>query len=244
MAKITYEDKEFLNKNENIADKNKVNDTDLNQIKEVVNNTYYADYSNNNICTDANKATEIGGYYTNSTTLNLPWVAPNASSGYLNVMSHFGSDLNSVTQIWTRYKDGEMYIRHWYSFDTPEITSGWGEWNTIDSVEVGSNSNGTWRKYANGDMECWFIQQVSVAINAQWGSLYVGTASLHDFPQTFTEIPVTQISFAPNGNQALIGRTSDNSLTKSNPGKIALFRGNTATSVRYKIHVYAKGRWK
>ena len=37
MAKITYEDKEFLNKNENIANKNKVNDTDLNQIKEVVN---------------------------------------------------------------------------------------------------------------------------------------------------------------------------------------------------------------
>ena len=37
MAKITYEDKDFLNKNENIADKNKVNDTDLNQIKEVVN---------------------------------------------------------------------------------------------------------------------------------------------------------------------------------------------------------------
>ena len=32
MAKITYEDKEFLNKNENIANKNKVNDTDLNQI--------------------------------------------------------------------------------------------------------------------------------------------------------------------------------------------------------------------
>ena len=110
--------------------------------------------------------------------------------------------------------------------------------------EVGSNSNGTWRKYANGDMECWFIQQVSVAINAQWGSLYVGIASLHDFPQTFTEIPVTQISFAPNGNQALIGRTSDNSLTKSNPGKIALFRGTVNSSVNYKIHVYAKGKWK
>lgn len=37
MAKITYENKEFLNKNENIADKNKVNDTDLNEIKNVVN---------------------------------------------------------------------------------------------------------------------------------------------------------------------------------------------------------------
>ena len=37
MAKLTYEDKEFLNKNENIADKNKVNDSDLNEIKNVVN---------------------------------------------------------------------------------------------------------------------------------------------------------------------------------------------------------------
>lgn len=37
MTKITYEDKEFLNKNENIADKNKVNDSDLNEIKKVVN---------------------------------------------------------------------------------------------------------------------------------------------------------------------------------------------------------------
>lgn len=37
MAKITYEDKEFLNKSENIADKNKVNDTDLNEIKNTVN---------------------------------------------------------------------------------------------------------------------------------------------------------------------------------------------------------------
>lgn len=37
MAKITYQDKVFLNKNEEIADQNKVNDTDLNQIKDVIN---------------------------------------------------------------------------------------------------------------------------------------------------------------------------------------------------------------
>ena len=37
MAKITYENKEFLNKNEEIADNRKVNDTDLNEIKQVVN---------------------------------------------------------------------------------------------------------------------------------------------------------------------------------------------------------------
>ena len=37
MAQITYQDKVFLNKNEDIADQNKVNDTDLNEIKNVVN---------------------------------------------------------------------------------------------------------------------------------------------------------------------------------------------------------------
>lgn len=37
MAQITYQDKVFLNKNEDIPDQNKVNDTDLNEIKNVVN---------------------------------------------------------------------------------------------------------------------------------------------------------------------------------------------------------------
>ena len=37
MAQITYEDKVFLNQNSQVADINKVNDGDLNQIKSVVN---------------------------------------------------------------------------------------------------------------------------------------------------------------------------------------------------------------
>lgn len=37
MAKITYEEKEFLNKNAEVADNRKVNDTDLNEIKNIVN---------------------------------------------------------------------------------------------------------------------------------------------------------------------------------------------------------------
>ena len=37
MAQITYEDKVFLNQNSQIANMNKVNDSDLNEIKDVVN---------------------------------------------------------------------------------------------------------------------------------------------------------------------------------------------------------------
>lgn len=51
MAKITYEDKEFLNKNEDIANNRKVNDTDLNQIKEIVNNNFDEFDLKNNILT-------------------------------------------------------------------------------------------------------------------------------------------------------------------------------------------------
>lgn len=37
MSKITYTDKQFLNQNPNIPDINKCNDTDMNEIKQVVN---------------------------------------------------------------------------------------------------------------------------------------------------------------------------------------------------------------
>lgn len=38
VQKITYDDKSYLNQNPSIADVNKVNDTDMNEIKSVVNN--------------------------------------------------------------------------------------------------------------------------------------------------------------------------------------------------------------
>ena len=135
MAKITYEDKEFLNKNENIADKNKVNDTDLNQIKEVVNNTFYADYSNNNIVSDANTATETGGYYTLSTTTNLPI---SGSAGYLNVMKR---NDDNITQTWTKYRDNQVFMRQKNTIEP----SGWKEWRAIvtEPTVLYENANGS-----------------------------------------------------------------------------------------------------
>lgn len=162
MALITYDDKVAINENSQVADINKVTASDMNEIKNIVNQN--------------------------------------------------ANDLDDVIN------------------------------NKI--TEIGSNNNGTWRKYANGDMECWFSQSMNVSINTQWGSLYAAVVNLHDFPQEFIEIPNVQISLAPYNWQALIGRTSDSSLTVSNPGNIALFRGNSAGSATYTVHVYAKGKWK
>ena len=77
MAKITYEDKEFLNKNENIADKNKVNDTDLNEIKEVVNGNDDNIGNLSNLNT-TNKDSLVGAI--NEKKLNKLWENPEPSN--------------------------------------------------------------------------------------------------------------------------------------------------------------------
>ena len=134
-----------------------------------------------------------------------------------------------------------------YYWDSSSITH---DRKTLDDIlnnsilETGSNSNGTWRKYVNGDMECWFNQQVNVAVNSNWGILYAGVGSLHDFPQKFIEIPIVQISLAPCDWYGIIGRDSAKTLTKSNPGNIVIFRGTSAGTAPYDVQVYAKGKWK
>lgn len=127
-----------------------------------------------------------------------------------------------------------------------------GNANELDDVsankiiETGSNDNGTWRKYANGDMECWFRQKVDVSINSQWGGLYVGTTSLHNFPQTFIDLPVVLLDIETEGGwQALAGRPSANGkTTTSNPGDISFFRGTSCGLVSFTVNVYAKGKWE
>ena len=87
MAKITYEDKEFLNKNENIADKNKVNDTDLNQIKEVVNGNddkigNLSDLNTADKSSLVNSINEVNQKTKIENLLNTPIQAPNNANNY------------------------------------------------------------------------------------------------------------------------------------------------------------------
>jgi hypothetical protein len=58
---ITYDDKSYLNQNSEIADVNKINDTDMNEIKSVVNNN----------------ATELSNI-----KLNILWSNPNPTNNF------------------------------------------------------------------------------------------------------------------------------------------------------------------
>lgn len=86
MAKITYGDKTFINENVGVADINKVKDTDMNEIKSVVNDNYDE--------LDTMKANEE--YSTNETTTNSTWI--NGKPIYRKVVSQvpFSSTINQV----------------------------------------------------------------------------------------------------------------------------------------------------
>lgn len=93
------------------------------------------DYSNDHVVSDANNATETGGYYTNADTTNLPM---SGSAGYLNVMKRNDDNIN---QIWTRYRDNQVFMRQKNTIEP----SGWKEWErlTTEPTVLYENSNGS-----------------------------------------------------------------------------------------------------
>lgn len=108
------------------------------KLDKVLLEKYSADYSNNNVCINANEAIETGGWYTNADTTNLPI---NASGGYLDVKKHADGNL---TQIWTRYRNNQIFIRHC----NPVEPSGWKNWAAVSPsaksyivIEAGSDKS-------------------------------------------------------------------------------------------------------
>lgn len=99
MSKINYTDKEFLNKNEEIADNRKVNDTDLNEIKQVVNENYdeFNEYTSG-VClkrlwsgnvTENNQTIELDEAYTNYDALIVCLRIDAGNQGFFRMNTQF-----------------------------------------------------------------------------------------------------------------------------------------------------------
>lgn len=113
MAKITYEDKVALNVNSDIADINKVNASDLNEIKNVVNTN------------DDNM-----GLLSNLTTPNK-----NNLVGAINSIVESGSNANGD---YIKYSDGTMICTKKVSFVGLQFTTAWGNVYETPPVELGN----------------------------------------------------------------------------------------------------------
>ena len=112
-------------------------------------------------------------------------------------------------------------------------------------VESGSNTNGTYIKYADGTMICTKIVNAVASITNTWGSLYEsGDVDLGDFPETFISKPIISVTNASDvGAGAIIEAVFGVSTTSA--GKCWLCRGTSrATAVPYMLNIIAIGKWR
>lgn len=84
------------------------------------------------------------------------------------------------------------------------------ELNSNYIVEEGSNSNGHYRKWSNGDLEMWGIYAFSDAnVNIQAGSLYLSNAYLLTLPiPSITIVEGLSYTMTSNGSGFVVGASN------------------------------------
>lgn len=120
----------------------------------------------------------------------------------------------------------------------------WSGWTKV-GYTTGSNTNGSWIKFADGTMICSKKVSGTINISTGWGNGYTsGDISLGSWAETFTSTPEIQITGqrGTGGMNFWLGAEQDVSTTSA--GKIVLLRFTSASNVNYILHITAIGRWK
>lgn len=118
--------------------------------------------------------------------------------------------------------------------------------DTLDNcviVDSGSNSNGSWIKWADGTMICYgYNMFTGINMTTQWGSMYETSnpLSLGDFPQPFVSRP--DVFFMPW--QTYFVERQYNSSWLTSWGAFYPCRATSATNWDVGISKLAIGKWK
>ena len=111
-----------------------------------------------------------------------------------------------------------------------------------------STANWVYRKWNSGVAECWCRKHIQTAVNTSWGNLYVSGSLPHTnitWGVTFTDIPVANITIAPDASGAFLIAGGSTSLTATNTGGYEIARGSALASAgNFYINYYAIGKWK
>lgn len=103
-------------------------------------------------------------------------------------------------------------------------------------VEEGTSGIWSYRKWSNGDAECWGMFSKSVAAGA------ADSTSIYHYPFTFTALPVSLMSIACGGADLYRGHFERGGTTAAQV-RITLINKHTA-AVNFTAFVYSKGKWK
>lgn len=122
-------------------------------------------------------------------------------------------------------------------------------------VEQGTRTTGTgnatanwvYRKWNSGVAECWCRKHIQTGVSTAWGGLYVSGALPHTnilWPVNFIDIPVANITIAPNASGAFLIAGGSTNLTATNTGGYEIARGTSLSSGNFYINYYGIGQWK
>jgi hypothetical protein len=111
-------------------------------------------------------------------------------------------------------------------------------------VEQAQTSTWYYRKWYSGMAECWYRRNVDVNINTAWGSaLYYGVASTINYPFTFSEKPICQITCEYGDDETSLFIASCGSGTNVYATPVMLCRTDAKT-VNCNILYHVHGRWR
>ena len=153
MAKIEFENKQALNENANIPDINKVKDSDLNEIKNVVNQTilnslfgvYYDSWQSSETYSIGDIVIYDAILYENLTGTNTETTPDQDSTNWQVVNILLNSKVNP------KLIDKTNFIKNTSNNSQTDTYS----CNYINGIiESGANANGYYTKYADGTLIC------------------------------------------------------------------------------------------
>ena len=111
-------------------------------------------------------------------------------------------------------------------------------------VEQAQTSTWYYRKWYSGMAECWYRRNVTVNINTAWGSaMYYGVASTVNYPFTFSERPICQITCEYGTDDVSLFIASCGTGTNVYATPVMLVRTDSKT-VNCNILYHVHGRWK
>ena len=110
-----------------------------------------------------------------------------------------------------------------------------------DVMEIGSNTNGNYIKFANGILICYKSHPITTSMTSSWGGWYESpTQNLGSFPVNFIAKPIIQatVSYGTAAIESILS-TSTNSW-----GSTILYRPVSTSSYTYYVDLIAIGKWK
>ena len=127
-----------------------------------------------------------------------------------------------------------------------QMSDGDGNVYPVGAV-FGSNSDGSYTKFADGTLICWKVLSFTgLAINTAWGGVYENTNALNlgNWPVAFTATPTIFVSNAKTSGSVSAFAEQVNGTSTTAVGTTYVWCPKSHASAAVGIAVLGIGRWK